>query len=64
MINTFKTLEGKEKEPEKTLAEIMGILPSHGKGGCDPSPGSAESPRQDISKEGHAKTRSNQTDKH
>ena len=64
--NTFKTLEGKQKgkEPEKIFEEIMGILPSHGKGGSHLSPGSTESPRQDVSKEEHAKTRSNQNDKY
>ena len=58
--------EEREKGPEKIFEEIIVYswkLPSRGKGNSHPSPGSAQSPRQDKPKEKHTKTHSNQTDK-
>ena len=55
--------EEREKGPEKISEEIIvENFPKMGKE-IHPSPGSAESPRQDKPKEKHAKTHSNQTDK-
>ena len=57
--------EGKEREkgPEKIFEEIIvKNFPNMGKE-SHPSPGSAESPIQDKSKEKHTKTHCNQTGK-
>ena len=57
------TEEEREKGPEKIFEEIITEnFPNMGKK-ISPSPGSAESPRQDKPKEEHTKTHSNQTDK-
>ena len=56
--------EKREKGPEKIFEEIITEnFPNMGKK-ISPSPGSAESPRQDKPKEEHTKTHSNQTDIH
>ena len=50
--------------PEKIFEEIIvKNFPNMGKENSHPSPGSAESPRQDKPKEKHTETRSNQIDK-
>ena len=55
--------EKREKGPEKIFEEIITEnFPNMGKK-ISPSPGSAESPRQDKPKEEHTKTHNNQTDK-
>ena len=54
--------EEKKKGTEKIFEEIIvENFPNMGK--SHPSPGRAESPKQDKSKEEHAKTHSNKTDK-
>ena len=55
--------EKREKGPEKIFEEIITEnFPNMGKK-ISPSPGSAESPRQDKPKEEHTKTHRNHTEK-
>ena len=56
-------VEERQKGPEKIFEAIIAEKLPYGKGNSHPSPGSAESPRQDIPKEKHIETHSNQIDK-